>query len=95
MEILKLLTGHWIAIVLATLVMFCTSRQTCDPTRDYLCGIAHATGDYDKCSEAIADFPETWGVCEVRDCQDLDMINKAKGMSPSERKQVNNVITVK
>ena len=62
--------------------------QTCNDQSDYLCYIGLNSGDYDKCSQVIEDFSETWGVCEVRDCEDLDKINTEKGMSTLERAQV-------
>ena len=72
------------------MLLLCSTRETCDVNADYLCAVAANSGDYDNCSFAIDTFPDIWGMCEVRDCEDLDKINIQKEMAPSERERVCN-----
>ena len=63
--------------------------HTCDPISNYLCAQAVFSGNYDNCAGVIDNFPDTWGVCEIKDCMDLDSINNYTGISKIQRQQVN------
>ena len=65
-----------------------TMSNGCDPISNYLCAQAVFSGNYDNCAGVIANYPGTWGVCEIKDCMDLDSVNNYTGMSEIQRQQV-------
>ena len=60
----------------------------CDPRLDLLCSEGILNANYTGCASVIQQLKESWGVCEMRNCKDLDEVNMVKGMSESERQLV-------
>ena len=66
---LSLDTKMWrtIFIIFTTLVIILFESSRSD---DPLCVEALMNGTYDSCADSVNSFPDTWGICELNNCQD-------------------------